>query len=108
MPIFSPESQAFPCQLMLGKVFCDLQKKSGCRAGAETERVLRDYFGMCCGCWEMVGVLHKVSAIPEGMRTVRHREGELNMWTYAVPPKAIKSLEVLWEEQKAQKLSDRD
>ena len=30
------------------------------------------------------------------------------MWTYAVPPKAIKSLEVLWEEQKAQKLSDRD
>lgn len=68
-------------------------------------------FGLCMLCWIPLEMPHRRTGRPdtppEGWTEVCTRRGELTTGRYAVPKRAVRSLETLWSRQKSAGLSDR-
>lgn len=123
-PIIDPEeAESRACLLPMMWSVCDFQignEKGYCAfespeyrplANVQIQylnREMRRNYGICALCWIPLGVAGLTQQLPEGHKEVRDRLGETTRGRYAVPMKAIRSLEALYLDQRNHPIPDCD
>lgn len=69
---------------------------------------MREDYGICARCWMPLQTPWGNRTLPEGYTEVRCRLGETTRDRYAVPTKAVRSLETLLKDQRSRPISDYD
>lgn len=116
-PHISPEEERnFCCLSELTRATCDLrngkekivdefqmyERKNALLLSGE---MIRNY-GICSQCWKDLDSLQGPLELPADCVEIRSRLGESTRGRYAVPKKAVASLEVLFRDQRRLPISD--